>query len=211
MGANYFKITIYINEYIIKTEHNKFWTCTDCQGPDGNYIYNDNRKRIEFHNIPNCYNCYFHFYFQINSSSDLNYENNIVDSNYYSFTSQKNIYIHICNLEDEIELINFNTTETFYIKENVSQSTNFEEKGFKIIFDESISGIFIGLDASNEDKELNSGDIFHVTNNKGLRYRLSDKDKVKLGVHLKIKCVAYSSFVSYPKLLKNKNLFFIFA
>ena len=112
-------MTININEYTIITEHNKFWTCTDCIGEkNNNYYYYKKKKRIDFYN-PSKYNCsnrYFHFYFQINSPSELEYKNNIVNNNFYAFTSQKYFYITIENLEDEINLINFNTINNFYIK-----------------------------------------------------------------------------------------------
>ena len=97
--------------------------------------------------------------------------------------------ISIPNLEDEIDLINFNTTETFYVTNNKTLETSYEERNFKIYFDDLFlfSGKFIGLDESKNDIELLDESSFQVSSNKGLRYKLSESEKSKKGVRLKIK------------------------
>ena len=70
--AGYSRMTVNINEYTIKTEHNKFWTCTDCYGDNHNFIFGNNEfseKAFNFYNgcdmtkRPQYY--VFNFYFQI--------------------------------------------------------------------------------------------------------------------------------------------------
>ena len=191
-----FRMTVNINEYTIKTEHNRFWTCVNCYGENNNYIYNPYENRFEFYKgytgVPN--ELYFTFYFQINSPLELEYKNNIVKDSFYAFTSQKYFNFIIDSLEDEINLINFNTTDNFYIKNNPALIVPYEEKGFKIFFDkDSFSGTFIGLNEMKGDIKLNNGDIFKVSQSKGLRYILGDDEKRKKELYLKIKLVAYSS------------------
>ena len=160
----YLKITVYVNEYTIEINHKKFWVCENCKTSDGNCIYDIKKKRLKFCkvtgiNFLKCSKSYnYNFYFQINNPSELEYEENIVNNDYYGFTEQKDFYITICNVENEIALINFNTTDNFYIKDNITLIPPYEDKGFKIIFLNSISGKFVGLDASKNDQEL---DIYY--------------------------------------------------
>ena len=193
-GEGYFSATVYLNEYIIRPEHQKFWKCVDCGGDNYNYRYNSFYKRFHFYDydLDNHivkWNTFFHFYFQVNSLSELDYEGNEIKDKYYSFNSQNYYYISIPNLEDEIDLINFNTTETFYVTNNKTLETYYEERNFRIYFDDLVlfSGKFIGLDESKNDIELLEESTFHVSSNKGLRYKLSESEKSKKGVRLKIK------------------------
>ena len=39
INEGYFDMIVYINEYIIKNEHQKFWNCLDCLTYDRNYYY----------------------------------------------------------------------------------------------------------------------------------------------------------------------------
>ena len=50
-GAGYFSANVYLNEYIIRTQHQRFWTCTNCGGDNYNYRYNKARKRMDFYNF----------------------------------------------------------------------------------------------------------------------------------------------------------------
>ena len=69
-------IIVYVNEFIIRTNHTKFWKCTNCEGENGNYIYNNISNSFYFYdsnlNIYRGKKTYY-FYFQINSFSELNY------------------------------------------------------------------------------------------------------------------------------------------
>ena len=192
-------LTVYLNEYTIYTEYQKFWTCTNCEGANNNYIYNKSKKRLDFYTPGKTkgktLDLHYYFYFQINSYSELNYEGNALQTNFYSFTEEKYFFIHISNLEEEIDIINFNTTDIFYMVNNRDLKTPFDVIKFKIFFDEliSFSGKFIGFDESKNDIELEDQNLFEVSENKGLRYKLSPKEKNRKGVYLKIKIQAYNS------------------
>ena len=216
-GEGYVSFIAYINEYTIKPEHQKFWTCINCAGKNRNYRYNSNNKRFYFYYTQDPIyriNVIFRFYFQINSYSELNFEGNGLQSNFYSFTEEKNFFIHISNLEEEIDIINFNTTDIFYMTNNKSLKTPFNVMKFKIFFDEliSFSGKFIGLDESKNDIELKNHDLFEVSEKKGLRYKLSRTEKDKKGVYLKIKIQSYNSPSGerLPQILSQKGEFNFF-
>jgi len=49
----YFRMTVLLSGYIIKAEDQKYWTCENCGGENGNYLYNDNDKRFYFYNNNN--------------------------------------------------------------------------------------------------------------------------------------------------------------
>ena len=181
MMEGYFNMTVYLDEYIIKTEHQKFWRCLDCF-PDGNYIFNETCNRFDFfpyslRNEGRISYTYFNFIFQINNFSELNYEGNEINDNYYSFIDNENYNYVIVNTEEEIELINFNNIDYFYINKNQSMPTPYEYLGFRIYYAESLnfSGKFIGLDHEKKDIELHNESFFEVSKNKGLRYKLSPK------------------------------------
>ena len=185
----YVSFIAYLNEYTIKPEYQKFWTCMNCAGENQNYRYNEKENRFDFYNSNDTIQkkkVTFRFYFQVNSYSELNFEGNEVQNNFYSFTEEKYFFIHISNLEEEIDIINFNTTDIFYMTNNKSLKTPFDVIKFKIFFDEliSFSGKFIGLDESKNDIELNNQDLFEVSDKKGLRYKLSRTEKYKKGAHI---------------------------
>ena len=88
-------------------------------------------------------------------------------------TSKTNFYISPKSLEDEIELINFNTSENLKVDNTEIPATFYKELGFKINFDEytPFEGELTGLDTSNNDVILKSNDILLVSETKGLRYK----------------------------------------
>ena len=49
-GAGFFSADVYLNEYIIRMKHQKFWTCTNCGGENYNYRYNVIGNRMDFYN-----------------------------------------------------------------------------------------------------------------------------------------------------------------
>ncbi len=78
-GEGYVSFIAYLNEYTIRPEHQKFWTCINCAGENKNYRYNSNLKRFHFYYRQDTIyriNVIFRFYFQINSYSELNYDKN---------------------------------------------------------------------------------------------------------------------------------------
>ena len=216
----YFNMTVYLDEYIIKTEHQKFWRCLDCF-PDennkfifGNYIFNEAYNRFDFFPYKLSYNPYFfykyfNFIFQINNFSELNYEGNEINDNYYSFIDNENYNYVIVNTEEEIELINFNDTDYFYINKNQSMPTPYEDLRFRIYYAESLnfSGKFIGLDHEKKDIELYNESFFEVSKNKGLRYKFSPKEKFNKNIYLKIKLQSYNSIENITLAKPNSQIY----
>ena len=202
----YFNMTVYFNEYIIKTEHQKFWTCIDCTDENsephsiGNYYYNQSLNTFYFFPYSmrlnyEVWNRYYNFIFQIRDFSELNYEGNEINDIYYSFIDNVKFYILINNPEEEIDLINFNDTDNFYIKINNSLPTPYEYLRFKIYFAESHTflGNFIGLNHSKQNIILENESFFEISENKGLRYKLSEEEKLnKSLIDLKIKIEGYT-------------------
>lgn len=218
-GAGFFSITVFVSGYIIKTEDQKYWTCIDCGGEDYNYRYNSQKKRFDFYNyslddhIPKK-NRYFHFYFEIPLSDKDEFIKPNINDNYYTLTSKTNFYISPKILEDAIELINFNTSENLKVDNTEIPDTFYKELGFKIYFDEytPFEGEFIGLDTSNNDRTLKTNDTFMVSEEKGLRYKFSEKEKENKGTYLKLKIegVISPSDLSLSKSITKKEDFNFF-
>ena len=191
--AGYFKMTTYVNEYKISSEdYPMFWNCYNCISNDNNFYYKESDKRIYFKKPEETIEGYsyhhdFHFSFQINSVLELNYNGIGVSNSYYKFTEQPHFYITTCNIYDDIDIINFNTTELFKIQGKDNHYTHYENKGFLLSYETTKNaGQFIGLDASGNDVNLTNGDLFQVSNIKGLRYILSEEEQAKHGAYLKI-------------------------
>ena len=73
-GGNpgFFEITVYINEYVIETNDQKFWKCDNCQTSDNNYYYTNNKFNFydQDHIISDMSSGgYFNFYFQFFSKN----------------------------------------------------------------------------------------------------------------------------------------------
>ena len=219
LGAGFFSMTVFISGYIIKTEEQKYWTCTDCGGEDSNYRFNSKYNRFDFYNNTLDTHIirtrrYFHFYFQIPLSDKDEFIKPNINDNYYTLTTKTNFYISPKSLEDEIELINFNTSENLKADNTEIPDTFYKEIGFKIYFDEYtlFEGEFIGLDTSNNDVNLNNNDIFLVSETKGLRYKFSEKEKENKGAYLKfrIEGVTSPSDLSLSKSITKKEDFNFF-
>ena len=190
--VGYFRMTVLLSGYVIKTEDQKYWTCTNCGGENLNYIYNSIYHRFDFNN----YTSYtetkttdFHFYFEIpltDKDEFINSNNN----NYYILSEDNNFIKTIDTLENETELINFNTLDYLKVNDDIKEIPElfYKELGFKIYFDKyTTRGMeFIGLDASsNDDVVLGNNQTFMVTESKGLRYKFSDEEKENKGTYLK--------------------------
>ena len=193
---SYIKIKVFINEYIIECEHNRFWKCTNCSTTNGNYKFNQENGRFDLIGDGQSHTASFNIYFQINSLSQLNFEGNNVSSDFYAL-KPKEAFINISTFEidNEIALINFNSPNYFYIQNNTNNiSVNYSNYYFKIYFtDNSFSGKYIGIDLSNSDIELKNGSSFKVNDFKGLRYKLSFEEKKRKGVNLFFQVKGYNS------------------
>ena len=110
-------ITIKINEYIIKSSsNNKFLKCSNCK-------YNFDEQVYQFDNIIG----YENLTFKLDNFSNLLKEDDYIKLNnrFYSLTSKRDFEKSIYYKNDELELINFNTTNNFYIQNNESLYVNY--------------------------------------------------------------------------------------
>ena len=130
------KITITINEYKIETSHQKFWKCLNCinDNDSSDYIIKDSDLKFYFYKNMNGSKKYtvnfFNFTFKINSILELNYNEVGINNSFYALNSSKNYYRELYYKYDEVELINFNTTDNFYIKDNKSLFVNYIQNIF---------------------------------------------------------------------------------
>ena len=138
----YLNIIIQIDENIINTCQNNILKCNNCLIKNGKYNCDKHNK---FHFYPGINGTYY-FYFQINSINELN--SNIFNSTFYTL-AQKNYSLSLYYKENELELINFNTTDNFYIEDNRSLSVNYSNYYFKINSINQFNGILKGLNLSN--------------------------------------------------------------
>ena len=183
-------ITVYLNEYIIKTEAKKFWGCVGCEKDDHNYFYNGELNRLDCINYfrsGDNYVKYFHYYFQINSLTEVIEGGNGIYKFPYYLTKENYFFIHVPNLEEDINLIN---TNILYAKNNnqIIQPI-YEYLYFKLYFDKYFinPGKFFCLVKSENDIEIDDKTIYNIAEIKGLRYKLTESEKIKKGTHLKLK------------------------
>ena len=104
IGEGNIKGDVILNEYIIRNKHRKFWKCINCKGANNDYIYNNVSENFDFF-ITNPGENFYIFNFQINSSFDLNYFENEVNSSFYELKSQKKtLNFSSYDIDKEIEL-----------------------------------------------------------------------------------------------------------
>ena len=202
------KIKVYVNN--IEVENDFLWTCTDCNGDNGsnNYVY------IEENSLLNCYDdknnphpvngTFYHFtyYFRINSLSQLGF-----DTSEYIYY----IYFSSLDLNQDIELIDFYLINNLYAKNSRNERIKpyYEYINYKLVFDKYFiySGKYIGVDKSNNDIELNENTFSCISQNKPLRYRLSQLEKNNNGVHLKVKIGIFNNLNKQVSNLEDFNFY----
>ena len=182
-------ITTRIDEYtIIQTCFVDFWNCSNCIKEAEHKFYCESNEILLYKKLDErfIYGGLYYLEFNINSQDKLNNVAFKVDNEFY-FLNQKKYNFTIGYEEDELELINFNTTETFYRKDNSSLLIDYKNYYFKINFnDKEYDGCFLGLNLMNEEMCLKNGEDFKITNNKGLRYKLklSSIEKIYFDLNL---------------------------
>ena len=189
----YFNISIHFNEYIIRVKDQIFWKCLNCAGPNKDYVYDNDR--INFYpgkGDRKYYEKNYTFIFQIDNDEEFKKGYFEVNNEYYSFTNQKIFYREIYYLENELELINFNTTNNFFIKDNHTLPFDFNKFKFKIEFiNNDFKGNISALDLSGNEIILGDGYEFKISNNKGLSYKLNEDEIRNRAVNISIKLTAY--------------------
>ena len=173
-----------INEYFISLSHYQYWNCTYCQnyGPKSNSLQLALSGNIEIYSL----------YFQINNFEDFkSFETN---NTFFSLTSQKTFNHSIYYKNVFLELINFNTTNFFYVTKNRSLEVNYTNYKFLIEFMNDFNGTLIGLNSNNSEIVLKNNDYFYVTESKGLKYILSSEDRKNQSLYLNFRIQAYNVF-----------------
>ena len=207
----FMNITMHFNEYIIKTTDQKFWRCTNCGnngygGGTGDYEFYNNRINFYCGNNNQAEPCkgngatgviWYTFIFNISSLNDVRnggvkgqFE---VNNNYYALNPQRIYYRQIYYLDNELELINFNTSENFFIAENETFPIEYTDYYFKLVYmDNNFNGNLKGLDTYDNPVNLNDGDSFKVSDSTGLSYQLTQQEKNDRAVNVSLKIRAYN-------------------
>ena len=192
----YIGITIYVNEFIINSSSlQQFLKCTNCFGENNNYILKGNIFHLfqKFDSYNQTYNKYYDFYFKIDNFSSFN--NFPINKDFYSLTNKKIFNRSIYYKNNELELINFNTTDNFYIKDNNTLNITYTNYYFEIIFKNNFSGNLVGLDQNNSEINLTNGSKFYINETRGLKYILSSIEKYNYSAYLFLKIKAYNKFL----------------
>ena len=196
-GSGYMNIIAYFNEYIIKASNQKFWKCINCMGENNNYLISSYKPdALSFYlTIPSSSQKLFQFIFNIDNYNEQEFSIFDVNDEYFSFTDKKNFYIDIHDLETEVELINFNDTDNFYITNNKSFPIDINNYKFEVnyINKGEFNGQLKALNFENKEEVLESGFQFKVSNQMGIRYQLDQKEieNKKANVSLRIKAFNY--------------------
>mgnify|MGYP003571311060 CR=1 FL=1 len=205
VGYGYVNITVKINEYNIKARDQKFWKCLNCHGNNSNYYF-DNIFKFYKSGEGNAKNeSLYNFTFQINSFSELYNYNFEINNSFYEL-SGNTFNLILNNTYNELELINFNTTDYFYISNNKNLSVNYTNYYFKVHFDKNI-GNLKGLNLDNCYTNITNNGSFKINKTNGLIYQLSSEDKRNYGAYLQLKITAYNIY-SNKTVTKEKSFIF---
>ena len=187
-GPSFIKMAVKINEYIINISNNsKFWSSEEYENFNDNKYHFKNNKG------------YKDLYFKLDNISDLKNESRVeVNETFYAFISQMNFNYSIHYKNDECELINFNSSDKFYIKGNKSLLVDITNHKFRIIFMNQFNGTLIGLNQSNLESNISNNSFFYISESKRLKYILSSEDKQKYYSHLNLKIQAYEIYLLRP-------------
>ena len=188
------KITVYLNEFIIKTERKKFWKCLDCLTNDKNYVYDYSKNRLD------CFEGFinedhtFNFIFKIDSFDELidAYDGIGIYRLPYYLASQKYFFKYITNLDNPVDLISHLNSKDFIYAKNGDKIIEpiYELLGFQIYFDSYFPSSYfeiLSINELNDEIKLKTEPIYNIQKNNLLRYRLQKNEKFEKGVHLKFK------------------------
>ena len=190
-------MNVYLNEYIIRTESLNFWRCRNCNGDEGNYIYNADLNLYDCVGTFNAESKDFHFQFNIGSISDLksSYGHGVYRFPYH-FPDKKHIFIYAENFNAPINLINLNSKNFLYILDNYNQVIEpiYELLSFEITLDNYFPFSYfeiLTLNGGNNEVILNYGSRYNIQTSKVLKYKLKEEERIVKGVHLKLKIKIY--------------------
>ena len=157
----FMNITVRFNEYIIRIYDKRFWHCENCGGDGGEYVLD--QERINFYRGKgdgNIEEKLYHFTFNVDNIGKLydggergNFE---VDKNYYLFTTQETFHRRIYYLDRELDLINFNDRNIFYINGNETLPIDLSMYFFHIDYlnKNDFNGSLTALGLNNDDLKL---------------------------------------------------------
>ena len=197
-------ITVYFNEYIIKTSDQKFWECSLCKTWNGNYFYgnvnnkgdyiNFLSKREEYgYNYDNNSPFPFKCNFIINGFKDVYEYNFEIDNNFYSLNDNKTFYLRVYYKNTEFELINFNSSENIYITNNRDLPIDIDYFFFKINQLDTTGGAVSGLGFNGAILPKMEKDYeFKLKDSRGLRYSLTTNEINNKNAVVKLTLTAYS-------------------
>ena len=192
-GSCFLDASVKINDYIIYTNNKNLWKCVECEV---NSLYPDTGTRFSCYphsrTVDYSHLVTFHYYFQLNSISDLS---NIQDiSEYYYYLNENNyIFIHSSNLNEKIDLIDLHSTNNLNAKNKngVEIPPFYKYICYKLFFYKYFfyRGIFYGKNELNNDIILDNDEESYskIFENKPLRYELSDWEKKNNGTHIRLR------------------------
>ena len=209
----FMNISVYFNEYIITIHDQRFWKCLDCISDDKNYVYENGR--LNFYSGKGngeTNEKIYTFIFQINKIEDL-YNGGEkgpfkVNNEYYDFNDKKIFYLQIYYLDNELELINFNTPDNFHIKDNSTFPVEFSDYIFNVKYiNNDFSGTLSALNLSNYKIDLNNDCYFKISNEMGIKYKLTNEEINNKAVNVSLKITAYNGI--YNQVAKETEFYFI--
>ena len=198
-GKAFIGIDVKINEYTIKTDLQRFWKCINCEGNNGDYIYNTYENTFDFYNRnankKNSAN--YIMKFNINSEEELINLDYIVNKSYYTLNKSSINQFNLIDFNKEICLIDFNNKKNIYVTHNESHIIPFDTIYFKLYFDDNIlhTGKIMGFNFKNQTyEELHNQSCFQINEKySSLNYIFSEKDKNNRSAHIKINIITYNS------------------
>ena len=144
-----------------------------------------------FRTADNSYAKFFYFSFQMDSLTEIINGGNGISKFPYYLTEEKYFFIYVPNLDEDINIIYLNSADIFYSKNDYDKIIQpiYEYLNFKLYFDKYFinPGKFFSLDKSENDIELDDKTLYNIDQIKGLRYNITESEKIKKGTHLKLK------------------------
>ena len=211
----YINITLNVDEYIFQTcelYSSNFLDCKNCNKTSDGKLRCDNDQLLFYKDDDINYQNgdMYKLEFNIQSKEELNCRKFNINNNFYTL-SQKKYNFTINYKDDELELINFNSTDNFYRNKNPNNLTvNYKNYYFKVYFiNTSFNGSLLGLNLNNDEIILNSEDSFIVNELRGLKYKLSPFEKISRQAYLSFEIQAFNNpkNIIYSESVSKKETF----
>ena len=212
-GECFLSANVKVNQFNIYTNEKNFWKCQNCIENSLNQVARS-KKFLCYPSLSKPVDksrfFIFNFYFQLESILLLGLNMKDISEYYYYLNDTNYFFISPFMLNEKIDLIDLYSINNLYAKNKDGIITPFYKYiCYKLFFYKYFFylGTFYGSDDTNNDLILNEETFSRISQNKALRYELSDKEKKNNGTHIKLKIGIFNNEKKQISSLQEFNFF----